>query len=67
MELFRNGVGITGTWRRAGEGSPTVLLNSAGQPLPLQPGQTWVELVPSAVPVATTAPAAPTAITSTPG
>ena len=67
MELFRNGVGITGTWQRAGEASPTVLLNAAGQPLPLQPGQTWIELVPSYVQVTTTSPPAPAATTTTTG
>ena len=65
MELFRNGVGITGTWQRAGESSPTVLMNSAGQPLPLQPGQTWIELVPSFVQVTTTSPPAPAVTTTT--
>jgi len=53
-QIFRNGVEITGTWHRSTLGSPTQFLNSAGTPIPLQPGQTWVELVPNTIMAATT-------------
>jgi hypothetical protein len=50
-EVFRNGVEVTGTWERDALGQPTQFLDSAGVPIPLQPGRTWVELVPSTVAV----------------
>jgi hypothetical protein len=53
-QVFRNGVEITGTWRRSTLASPTQFLNSAGAPITLQPGQTWVELVPNTIMAATT-------------
>jgi hypothetical protein len=53
-EIFRNGVEITGTWQRDALGQPTQFISSAGAPIPLQPGRTWVELVPSTIPVTTT-------------
>jgi hypothetical protein len=56
MHLFRNGQEFTGTWQRAAPASATVLEDSQGQPLSLQPGNTWVELVPDTIPVTTTAP-----------
>jgi hypothetical protein len=48
-EIFRGGQAFTGTWHRATLGSPTQFLNAAGQVIPLQPGQTWVELVPNTI------------------
>ncbi len=53
-EIFRGGVGIVGTWHRSSLGSPTQFLNSSGQPITLQPGQTWVELVPNTITATTT-------------
>jgi hypothetical protein len=53
-EVFRGGVGIVGTWHRSTLGSPTQFLNSSGQPITLQPGQTWVELVPNTITATTT-------------
>jgi hypothetical protein len=53
-EVFRNGVGITGTWRRSTLASPTQFLNAAGSPIALQPGNTWVELVPNTISAVTT-------------
>ena len=52
--VFRNGQEITGTWTRSTLASPTQFLNSSGTPIPLQPGQTWVELVPNTITAATT-------------
>jgi hypothetical protein len=53
-EVFRDGVEIAGTWHRSALGSPTQFVTTAGTPIPLKPGQTWVELVPSTVTVTTT-------------
>jgi hypothetical protein len=53
-EVFRDGVEIAGTWHRATLGSATQFLTSAGAPITLQPGQTWVELVPNTITVTTT-------------
>ncbi|HUC05163.1 MAG TPA: DUF3048 domain-containing protein [Acidimicrobiales bacterium] len=53
-EVFRDGVEIPGTWHRSTLGSPTQFLNTAGQPIAMQPGQTWVELVPDNIPVTVT-------------
>src|ERR1019366_3647607 len=52
-QVFRNGVEITGTWQRSALGSPTQFLTAAGTPITLQPGQTWVELVPDTIATAT--------------
>jgi hypothetical protein len=59
LTVLRNGVAITGTWHRATVNDPTTLTASDGSPIALQPGPTWVEIVPSTVPVTTTSPTAP--------
>jgi hypothetical protein len=53
-EVFRDGTEITGTWRRAALGSPTQFVAEDGSPIALQPGQTWVELVPNTITPTTT-------------
>jgi hypothetical protein len=53
-EIFRNGVEIAGTWQRDSLGQPTQFTSTAGVPITLQPGRTWVELVPSTITVTTT-------------
>jgi hypothetical protein len=53
--VYRGGVAIPATWHRTTLGSPTQFVNAAGTPIPLQPGQTWVELVPNTI-MATTTP-----------
>ncbi len=53
--IYRNGQAIPVTWHRTTLGSPTQFVNGFGVPIPLQPGQTWVELVPSSI-LATTTP-----------
>jgi hypothetical protein len=53
-QIFRNGVEIAATWHRSTLGSPTQYLTTAGAPISLQPGQTWVELVPNTIAAATT-------------
>jgi hypothetical protein len=66
LAVFRNGEEITGTWQRAALSDTTKLLASDGSTIALQPGKTWVELVPSAIPVTTTAPAPAGAATTVP-
>ena len=54
LMVLRNGVAVSGTWKRAALDDPTTLTASNGSTIALQPGQTWVEIVPSTVPVTTT-------------
>jgi hypothetical protein len=56
LVVLRNGVAVTGTWRRAAVTDPTSFIASDGSPIKLQPGPTWVEIVPSTVSVTTTSP-----------
>lgn len=42
--VHRDGVAIAGTWSRADRFAPFTLLDIAGDPLPLAPGTTFVEL-----------------------
>ncbi|HVX22403.1 MAG TPA: DUF3048 domain-containing protein [Acidimicrobiales bacterium] len=49
--VFRSGQEIPGTWSRSTLGQPTQFVTNAGAPITLQPGQTWVELVPTTVKV----------------
>ncbi len=53
--IYRNGQAIAGTWHRGTLGSPTQYTYGLGAPITLQPGPTWVELVPSTI-LATTTP-----------
>jgi hypothetical protein len=48
-EVFRNGVAIPATWHRGALGSATQFVNASGQTIALDPGQTWVELVPNTI------------------
>jgi hypothetical protein len=56
LEVFRNGQEVTGTWQRSSLSEPTRLVASGGSTIALQPGETWVELVPSSIAVTTTTP-----------
>jgi len=49
LEVLRDGKMISGTWQRSGLSSPLQLLTGAGSTLDLQPGNTWVELVPDSI------------------
>jgi Protein of unknown function (DUF3048) N-terminal domain/Protein of unknown function (DUF3048) C-terminal domain len=51
-EVFRNGAAIPGEWVRPSLAQTTKLLDGHHRPIPLSPGPTWVELVPTTVPVA---------------
>jgi hypothetical protein len=56
LAVFRNGEEITGTWQRAALSDATSLVAADGSTIALDPGKTWVELVPTYIPVTTTAP-----------
>ena len=45
--LLGNGRMVNGTWERPSPAAPTVYRDSAGQPIMLNPGTTWVQLLPS--------------------
>ena len=49
--VMRNGVAITGTWTRSSLTQPATLPTASGAPITLQPGNSWVELVPAGIPV----------------
>ena len=51
VSVFRQGVRINGTWSRPRTSSGTVLRTTAGKPLPLDPGNTWVVLIRNGIPV----------------
>lgn len=48
--VFRNGKAIPATWTRPSKNVPATL-QAAGHTVALAPGRTWVELVPSTIPV----------------
>ena len=49
--IFRNGEMIKATWRRPDLGDVTKFLDSRGAEIPLTPGSTWVELLPTDIPL----------------
>jgi Protein of unknown function (DUF3048) N-terminal domain/Protein of unknown function (DUF3048) C-terminal domain len=65
LMVLRNGIAVTGTWQRASLADATTLTDSGGSPIALEPGPTWVEIVPSTVSVTTT-PATSSPATSSP-
>lgn len=44
--VFANGELLEGWWRRTGETAPFRLIDAVGDPLPLMPGRTWIEVAP---------------------
>ncbi|MDQ3106184.1 MAG: DUF3048 domain-containing protein [Actinomycetota bacterium] len=44
MWAFSDGKIVKGTWNKPATEAPTTYLDSAGQPIKLTPGQTWLEL-----------------------
>ena len=52
--VFRGGEEIKGKWSRSSLGQPTKFTTTSGSTIPLQPGATWVELVPDTVSVTAT-------------
>jgi len=59
--VMRNGAAITGTWARPALTQPATLTTADGSTITLQPGNSWVELVPVDIPVtpAAATPATP--------
>jgi hypothetical protein len=45
MQLFRNGWMYEGQWQRAKRDDLVRFLDPAGDPIPLKPGRTWIQLV----------------------
>jgi hypothetical protein len=52
--VFRDGKMIAGRWARASLHDVTTFVTRSGETIPLAPGNTWVELYPSTLPVETT-------------
>jgi hypothetical protein len=53
-QVYRNGAVISGTWVRPNLAQPPELLNSQHQVITLNPGNTWIELVPTTVAISST-------------
>ncbi len=51
LQVYRNGRLIAGTWVRPTLAATTSYLDQAGHPIAMEPGQTWIELVPTTVAV----------------
>jgi hypothetical protein len=47
LTVLRDGQAFPGTWRKPERGDHFAWLGADGRPLPLKPGRTWIELVPS--------------------
>ena len=45
--VFRDGNAVEGTWRKTSHNARTELLDAAGQPIPLDAGNTWYSIVPT--------------------
>jgi hypothetical protein len=45
--VVRDGKEVAGSWRRANPDSPVQLLGADGKAVPLHPGRTWIELLPT--------------------
>jgi Protein of unknown function (DUF3048) N-terminal domain/Protein of unknown function (DUF3048) C-terminal domain len=54
LEVIRDGAAIQGTWSRPNLHDVTQLLDSKGRVIPLSPGVTWIELVPTTIPYTVT-------------
>jgi hypothetical protein len=52
--VFRNGTMTAGQWSRPALADTTKFVDSKGNPIAMEPGQTWIELVPTTVPVTAT-------------
>jgi hypothetical protein len=53
-QIFRNGALVNGTWRRPTLDAQTQFVDSRGHVITLNPGPTWVELVPTTIGVTVT-------------
>jgi hypothetical protein len=52
--VFRNGAVVHGTWKRPTLNQQTQFVDARGHVIPLSPGPTWVELVPTTIGVTVT-------------
>jgi hypothetical protein len=64
--VMRDDTAIAGTWNRSTLTQPATLTAANGTPITLQPGNTWVELVPGGIPVTPSGAAPGGATTTTP-
>lgn len=46
MQLLRDGVVKEGLWMRGERGDPLIFVDGNLEPIPLKPGQTWIQIVP---------------------
>lgn len=51
VTVLRDGTAYTGTWRKPSPQEPYQWLDADGEPLPLKPGCTWIELLPTDAPL----------------
>jgi hypothetical protein len=63
VQVFTDGKVITGTWTRSAKEQPAQLVDAAGAPILLTPGQTWVEVAQPQYAVNITAPPPPQSTT----
>lgn len=54
VEVLRDGVFVRGTWSRSSLSAPLQLKTASGSTIKLKPGNTWVDIVPSGLPVTPT-------------
>jgi hypothetical protein len=48
LRFYRDGKSVEGTWERAEDSTYSLVFKDAsGTPIPLKPGQTWIEVVPT--------------------
>lgn len=47
LKVIRDGTEINGTWSKAGVDAPLKIMDNQGRVIPLNPGQVWLEIVPS--------------------
>lgn len=45
-KVFRDGMSVEGSWVREDDADMLVLLDQAGDPIPLKPGNIWIQVVP---------------------
>jgi hypothetical protein len=46
VTVFRDGVAILATWKRAGLNDFMQIVDAQGKPVPLHTGNSWIEIVP---------------------
>ncbi len=47
VQIFRDGQVLSGQWQRQSKGAITSYIDANGNPIPLDVGQTWIEVVPT--------------------